>query len=165
MAQPVEAAQLALCENRGSGFDSVVNLMYLADGALSAEQFDRVIACTIRLARHLPTELVFLARQFRQMASQGGVAIPADLARRLDALAQAGPERICFAHIDLNDPEAEIAVTEYAFSRMPPGGILLYDDYGWAGYQAQRRRLDAWFKERGMQVTELPTGQGFVIRR
>ena len=79
-------AQLALCENAGSSFDSVVNLMYLADGALSAEQFDRVIACTIRLARHLPTELVFLARQFRQMASQGGVAIPADLARRLDAM-------------------------------------------------------------------------------
>jgi O-methyltransferase len=76
------------------------------------------------------------------------------------------PERIAYLHIDLNQAPAEIASLEYLFDRMVPGGILILDDYEWAGaYRDQKLAEDIWFDERKYRVMPLPTGQGLVIKR
>lgn len=81
-----------------------------------------------------------------------------------ESLADGAPERIGFMHIDMNDPKAEIAVLDALFDRVLPGAFIVLDDYGWEGYVAQKLAADWWFQQRGLQVLELPTGQGLVIR-
>ena len=83
-----------------------------------------------------------------------------------DSLEQNSPEKIAYLHIDLNSAEYEIAVLERLFDRVVAGGMIILDDYEWAGiYRPQKMLEDAWFAERGYRVFPLPTGQGFVIKR
>jgi len=76
------------------------------------------------------------------------------------------PQRIAFLHIDLNQAPAEIAALDALFDRIVPGGIVILDDYEWAGvYRAQKLAEDPWFEARQYRVMPLPTGQGLVIKR
>lgn len=76
------------------------------------------------------------------------------------------PERIAYLHIDLNHAEPEIAALDHLFDRIVPGGMLILDDYEWAGvYRDQKLAEDRWFEARRYRVMPLPTGQGLVIKR
>jgi O-methyltransferase len=74
------------------------------------------------------------------------------------------PEQIAFLHVDLNNVTAEIAALELLYDRIPPGGIILFDDYGWAVSRRQFDAENAWFARRGGQVLALPTGQGLFVK-
>lgn len=83
-----------------------------------------------------------------------------------DIFAAHCPERIAYLHIDLNNAAAEIATLDALFERVVLGGVVILDDYEWAGiYRAQKLAEDTWFDARGYRVTPLPTGQGLVIKR
>jgi hypothetical protein len=83
-----------------------------------------------------------------------------------DAFALGVPERIAYLHIDLNHAPAEIAVLDHLFDKVVAGGIVIFDDYEWAGvYRVQKIAEDAWLDARGYRVAPLPTGQGLVIKR
>jgi O-methyltransferase len=82
------------------------------------------------------------------------------------SFAVACPERIAYLHIDLNDAHGEIAALEYLFDRVVAGGVIILDDYEWAGpYRAQKVAEDAWLDARSYRVFPLPTGQGLVLKR
>lgn len=81
------------------------------------------------------------------------------------SFADGRPDRVAYLHIDLNNADAELAVLEALFDRVVPGGIVVLDDYEWAGYREQKRREDPWFEARGYRVFPLPTGQGLVYKR
>jgi O-methyltransferase len=81
-----------------------------------------------------------------------------------DSFAQAVPERIAFLHLDMNSAESEIAALEVLFERVSPGGLIVFDDYGWTGYRTQQVAEDAFMRERGHRILELPTGQGLLIK-
>jgi len=83
-----------------------------------------------------------------------------------DSLEGNSPASISYLHIDLNSAEYEIAVLDRLFDRVVPGGMIVLDDYEWAGIYRQQKMLeDAWFEERNYRVFPLPTGQGFVLKR
>jgi len=83
-----------------------------------------------------------------------------------DSFKEACPERIAYLHIDLNNAESEIATLEALFDRVVPGGIIILDDYEWAGvYRAQKIAEDPWLEKRRYHVFPLPTGQGLVLKR
>lgn len=82
-----------------------------------------------------------------------------------DSFAIDCPDRIAYLHIDLNSPLAEVAALEHLFDRVSPGGMVVFDDYGWQMFSAQRHAEDAFFAQRDYQVLELPTGQGLVVKR
>jgi hypothetical protein len=83
-----------------------------------------------------------------------------------DSFADNCPDKVAYLHIDLNQAPAEIAVLDHLFDRMVPGGILILDDYEWAGvYRKQKLAEDIWFDARRYRVMPLPTGQGLVIKR
>ena len=83
-----------------------------------------------------------------------------------DSLEQNSPDLISYLHIDLNSAEYEIKVLDRLFDRVEPGGIIVLDDYEWAGiYRQQKIQEDVWFELRGYRVFPLPTGQGFVLKR
>jgi hypothetical protein len=71
---------------------------------------------------------------------------------------------ISFLHVDLNNAPAEIGALDRLFDRVSPGGIVIFDDYGWLAYSAQKKAEDPWLAARGYQVLELPTGQGLVFK-
>jgi hypothetical protein len=75
------------------------------------------------------------------------------------------PDRIAYLHLDLNVAPAEIACLERLFDRVVPGGMIIFDDYGWKVYHRQKSAEDAFFAERGYHILELPTGQGLVVKR
>jgi O-methyltransferase len=77
---------------------------------------------------------------------------------------QGFPEQIAFAHVDLNQAPAEVAALKRIIPCMVPGSILVLDDYGWWGYRAQKEAEDPLLAEYGLDVLELPTGQGIVIK-
>ncbi len=79
-------------------------------------------------------------------------------------LHKVAPEKISFLHLDLNNVDAEIAALEFFWDRITPGGSIVFDDYGWLGYQRQQIAEHNWLGERGYQPLELPTGQGLVIK-
>jgi len=74
------------------------------------------------------------------------------------------PKRISFAHIDLNNAEAEIGVLEFIYDKLVKGGIILFDDYGWAAYKDQMQAEKEFLEDKGQKILELPTGQGLVIK-
>jgi len=82
-----------------------------------------------------------------------------------DSFAQAVPERISFLHLDMNSSKSEIAALEVLFDRVSPGGLIIFDDYGWLGYEAQKIAEDAFMAERGYRILELPSGQGMLLKR
>jgi O-methyltransferase len=81
------------------------------------------------------------------------------------AFDQGCPEKIAFLHMDLNSAAAEVASLELLFDRVVPGGVIVFDDYGWDLFRRQKSAEDAFFAARGYVVMELPTGQGLVVKR
>lgn len=81
-----------------------------------------------------------------------------------EVLAEDCPEAISFIHMDLNNTTAEIQALNALFDRLTPGGVIVFDDYGWAAAHRQRAAEDAWFGARGMKILPLPTGQGLFIK-
>ena len=82
-----------------------------------------------------------------------------------DSFGQACPEAIAFLHIDMNAAKAEIAALEGLFDRVSPGGIIIFDDYGWSGYVQQKIAEDEFMQARKHSILELPTGQGLVFKQ
>lgn len=80
-----------------------------------------------------------------------------------ESFAQGLPERIAFAHIDMNNAPAEIGALDAIEERLVPGAVIVLDDFGALPYRAQHVAETAWFAERGVPVLELPTSQGLVI--
>jgi len=81
-----------------------------------------------------------------------------------DSFEQAFPDEVSFCHIDMNHPAPEAAALERVLPRLPIGGVVILDDYGWWGYSAQKRALDPIAQAFGQEILELPTGQGLLIK-
>lgn len=81
-----------------------------------------------------------------------------------EVFADTCPERIAFAHIDLNSAPAEIGALNALFDRLSPGAVVVFDDYGWYTARDQFDAENGWMAERGLSVLELPTGQGLFIK-
>jgi O-methyltransferase len=80
-----------------------------------------------------------------------------------ESFSQGLPERIAFAHIDMNNVAAEIGALEALAERFVPGAMIVLDDFGQTPYRAQHLAETKWFNDRGRYVLELPTSQGLVI--
>jgi hypothetical protein len=70
---------------------------------------------------------------------------------------------IAYLHLDMNSSAPEVAALEYFWERLGPGALVLFDDYGYRGYEAQKRALDAFARPRDVPIATLPTGQGLLI--
>jgi len=77
---------------------------------------------------------------------------------------KAVPEKIAFLHIDMNSAKAEMLALEYLFDRVSPGGMIVFDDFGWVGNRPQTNAEMMFLNQRGHMVLEVPTGQGVVIK-
>jgi hypothetical protein len=69
------------------------------------------------------------------------------------------PEKISYLHIDLNSAIPTMAALEFFFPRLIKGGVILFDDYGWDGYEDTKQIIDEFFSKKSGMVLKLPTGQ------
>ena len=81
----------------------------------------------------------------------------------IDTLKDNLPEKIAFAHIDLNHPEPEKLAFELILPKLSENGVIIFDDYGWWSYSAQKNAIDPIAKKNNLEILELPTGQGILI--
>jgi O-methyltransferase len=75
---------------------------------------------------------------------------------------ETGP--LAFCHVDLNVAAATRVALEYAYPRLLPGATMVFDDYGWSGYEDQRHVIDQFFSNRPEPLVALPTGQAAVFK-
>ncbi|MEA2061119.1 MAG: TylF/MycF/NovP-related O-methyltransferase [Thermodesulfobacteriota bacterium] len=75
------------------------------------------------------------------------------------------PGRVAFLHLDLNGAKATQAALHLFYPALVQGAVVLFDDYGWDGYEDQRKVVDLFFADKKEETLALPTGQGMVIRK
>ena len=80
-----------------------------------------------------------------------------------ESFSQGLPDKIAFAHIDMNNAPAEIGALDAIEDRLVPGAMIVLDDFGALPYRAQHVAETEWFARRGIPVLELPTSQGLAI--
>jgi O-methyltransferase len=81
-----------------------------------------------------------------------------------DSLDQAEVREIAYLHVDMNIAYPEVEASRRLWDRITRGGIVVYDDYASPAHVEQKRALDAFAAERGVQILSLPTGQGLLLR-
>ncbi len=81
------------------------------------------------------------------------------------SLRDVSAKQIAFAHIDVNLYTPTFAVTQFCLERMPKGGIIVFDDYGWPATYGARVAIDEVCADFGHEVITVPeTTQAFLIR-
>ncbi|HEV8486977.1 MAG TPA: TylF/MycF/NovP-related O-methyltransferase [Blastocatellia bacterium] len=75
---------------------------------------------------------------------------------------ETGP--LAFVHLDLNAAAPSEVALEYSHSRLVTGGIIVFDDYGWAEFEEQRKVIDRFFTGRKDGLIALPTGQALSVK-
>jgi predicted O-methyltransferase YrrM len=83
----------------------------------------------------------------------------------LRTLADADTGALAFVHMDMNAAAPTRRALEYVYPRLLPGAVIVFDDYGWKGLEAQRSVVDEFFSTHFECVVALPTGQGLIIKR
>jgi hypothetical protein len=74
-------------------------------------------------------------------------------------------EKVAYLSIDMNNATPEIAAAEYFWPKMSSGAMMILDDYaGSEQYRVQRQAFDKFAADRGVQVLNMPTGQGLIFK-
>ena len=81
-----------------------------------------------------------------------------------DSLGTVGIERVSYLSIDLNIEYPERAALAFFWPKLVPGGIVVFDDYGWLPHRGQRDSHDDFARSQGVEIFTLPTGQGLLIK-
>jgi hypothetical protein len=79
-------------------------------------------------------------------------------------LPEVDAKAVAFLHLDMNCAYPERAALEFFWERMPRGGMVLLDDYCYAGCEEQGRAIQVAAERFGVEVLSLPTGQGLIVR-
>ncbi|WP_148702289.1 class I SAM-dependent methyltransferase [Nitrosopumilus piranensis] len=69
------------------------------------------------------------------------------------------PDSIRYLHIDLNATAPTIDSLEFFLPKLAPGGVILFDDYGWAPYYDTKKAIDEFFSDKPGILMKLPTAQ------
>ena len=81
-----------------------------------------------------------------------------------DSLEQAAPDKISYLSIDLNSATFEHETILKLWDRIVPGAMIIIDDYGFVGHEAQYKMWNDWAAEQNTAVLYLPTGQGVIVK-
>lgn len=69
-----------------------------------------------------------------------------------------------FVHVDLDIYAPSVATIAFAWPRMGPGAIMVFDDYGFQSCPGARMAVDEFCVAQGAVLVPLPSGQAFVIK-
>jgi O-methyltransferase len=72
--------------------------------------------------------------------------------------------RYAFAHLDVDLYQSTLDCCQYFYSRLVPGGILLFDEYAFAPSRGEKDAVDEFFAGKPESPITLPTGQAVVLK-
>lgn len=75
------------------------------------------------------------------------------------------PNSILYLHIDLTTARPILSTLEFFYPRLVSGGVIIFDDYGWNGYNDTKRIIDEFFHSKSGIVQKLPTGQAIYYHK
>ena len=81
-----------------------------------------------------------------------------------DTLPSANISKVAYLSIDMNCTQPEIDALEFFWPLLTSGGVVVLDDYGFPGHEAQKAGADKVAESVGAKVLTLPTGQGLIIK-
>lgn len=81
-----------------------------------------------------------------------------------DSLDTVDIEKVAYLSIDMNCTLPEIAALRYFWPKMVRGGMVILDDYGFSGHEAQKNGADEFAAENSVEILQLPTGQGLITK-
>jgi len=73
-------------------------------------------------------------------------------------------QQYCFVHADADVYPSTIAICEIFFPRLVPGGIIVFDDYGYEDTVGARKAVDEYFSDKYEKPIIFTGGQAVVIR-
>ena len=73
--------------------------------------------------------------------------------------------QFCFVHIDVDLYEPTLKSLSFFYPRVNPGGVMLFDDYGFRSCPGARHAIDEFLENKPESVVLVPTGQAFIIRQ
>jgi len=81
-----------------------------------------------------------------------------------DILPSADISKVAYLSIDMNCTQPEVDALDYFWPRLVSGGVVVLDDYGFPGHEAQKAGADRVAESVGVKVLTLPTGQGLLVK-
>jgi len=81
-----------------------------------------------------------------------------------DSLSTVTIEQVAYLSIDMNCVQPEVAALKYFWPKIVAGGVIILDDYGFSGHEAQKRGADEFASSHGVKILSLPTGQGLLVK-
>jgi len=73
--------------------------------------------------------------------------------------------KVSFLHLDMNNAYAEIKAIEFFFNKISKGGLILLDDYCHGEiFRNLKNSWDKYAKLNNLNIKNLPTGQGLIIK-
>ena len=82
-----------------------------------------------------------------------------------DTLSQVNTSKVCYLSIDMNSVKPEVEALHFFWDKLVPGAIVVLDDYGYPGHEAQKKAHDAFAQSKHTQILSLPTCQGIIIKK
>jgi len=70
----------------------------------------------------------------------------------------------CLVHVDVVIYRSVLDCCRFFYDRLVPGGVLVFDDYGFELAAGARAAVDEFFADKPERPIYLPTGQCFVLR-
>ena len=81
-----------------------------------------------------------------------------------DTFAGLESNAIALAHIDVDTHRSVLDCVSFIWPKLPVGGILVFDDYGFPTCRGARVAVDEFFAGTGHKPLSIPTGQAIVFK-
>lgn len=73
------------------------------------------------------------------------------------------PQRLAYAHVDLNVAGTTREVVDLLWPRLLPHAVLLFDDYGWLGFEDTKGVVDELAAAHDALLLPFPTAQAILL--
>jgi O-methyltransferase len=73
-------------------------------------------------------------------------------------------DRLSFVHVDVDIYQSVLDGCDFVYQRLVPGGIVIFDDYGFPSCPGARKAVDMFFADKEEEVLVLSTGQAIIIK-
>lgn len=81
-----------------------------------------------------------------------------------DTFNQCDIDKISFGHVDVDIFKSVLDCCEFIYPKLIPGGLLVFDDYGFPTCPGARKAVDHYFSDKPEIPLILPTGQAIIIK-
>lgn len=74
-------------------------------------------------------------------------------------------KKMIYLHIDLNSAKPTYDALQFFYPKLVSGSVILFDDYGWEGFEDTKEIVDDYFANKQGILMKLPTGQAIYFIR